>query len=215
MYLTGHGKPFEQTIPSSTISALVFCTESTVTPPYSNGYIQCKVPKEKLKASLDKNCVFEPSFKHRSHFVNCTTYEGNVTLDDSVVRSGTFNIAMTNRSNKHIKVTKGHTMGMLKTCEEDQICTIHRVDTFEQKLVKEKEVKYEFQKVEKRLYHILTRNKKPGENEINTILKKDLSPVTHINELGLTLPSSCFILKVLWLVKFYCVIDFWILKVSG
>ena len=55
--------------------------------PYSNGYIQCKVPKEKLKASLGKNCVFEPSHKHRSNYVNCTTYEGIVTLDDNVVSS--------------------------------------------------------------------------------------------------------------------------------
>ena len=39
--------------------------------------------------------------------------------------------------------------GHVKTCEEDQICTIHRVITFEQRPVKEKEVKYEFQKVEK------------------------------------------------------------------
>ena len=105
MYLTRHGKPFEQTIPSSTINALVFCTKSIVIPPYTNGYIQCKVPKEKLKANLGKNCVFEPSNQHRSNYVNCTTYEGIVTLDDSVVSSGTFNTVMTNRSNKHIKVT--------------------------------------------------------------------------------------------------------------
>ena len=114
MYLTRHGKPFEQTIPSSTINALVFCTESIVIPPYSNGYIQCKVPKEKFKASLGKNCVFEPSYKHTSNYVNCTTYEGIVTLDNSVVSSGTFNIVITSRCNKHIKVTKGHTMVMLK-----------------------------------------------------------------------------------------------------
>ena len=87
MYLKRHGKPFELTIPSSTINALVFCTESIVIPPYSNGNIQCKVPKEKLNASLGKNCVFEPSYKHRSNYINCTTYEGIVTLDDSVVSS--------------------------------------------------------------------------------------------------------------------------------
>ena len=75
-------------------------------------------------------------------------------------------------------------MGMLKTCEEDQICTIHRVVTFVQKPVKENEVNSEFQKVEKSLYHIPTRNKKTGKIEVNTLLKKDLSPVTHINELG-------------------------------
>ena len=63
MHLTKHGNPFEQTIPSSTINALVFCTKSIVIPPYSNGYIQCKVLTEKLKASLGKNCVFEPSYK--------------------------------------------------------------------------------------------------------------------------------------------------------
>ena len=80
-------------------------------------------------------------------------------------------------------MTKGHTMGMLKTCEEDQICTIHSVVTFEQKPVKEKEVNSEFQKVEKSLYHIPTRNKKTGKIEVNTLLKKDLCPVTHINEL--------------------------------
>ena len=118
MYLTRHGKLFKETIPPSTMNALVFCTESIVIPPYSNGYIQCKVPKEKLKASLGKNSVFKPSYKHRSHYVNCTTYEGIVTFDDSIVSSGTFNIVMTNRSNKHIKVTKGHTMGMLETCQD-------------------------------------------------------------------------------------------------
>ena len=73
---------------------------------------------------------------------------------------------------------------MLKTCEEDQICTIHRVVTFEQKPVKEKELKSEFQKVEKSLYYIPTRNKKTGKIEVNNLLKKDLSPVTHSNELG-------------------------------
>ena len=184
MYLTRYDKPFEQIIPSSTINGLVVCTESIVIPPYSNGYIQCKVPKEKFKASLGKNCVFEPSYKHQSNYVNCTTYEGIVTLDDSVLSSDTFNIVMTNRFNKHIKVTRGHTMGMLKTCEEHQICTIHRVVTFEQKPVEEKEVNSEFQKVEESLCHIPTRNKKTGKIEVNTLLKKDLCPVTHVNELG-------------------------------
>ena len=99
MYLTRYGKQFEQTIWSSTINALVLCTESIGIPPYPNGYIQCKVTTEKLKASLGTNCVFEPSDKHRSNYVNCTTYEGIVTLDDSVVNLGTFNIVMTNKSN--------------------------------------------------------------------------------------------------------------------
>ena len=69
-------------------------------------------------------------------------------------------------------------MAMLKTCEEDHVVT------FEQKPVKEKEVKSEFQKVEKSLHHIPTRNKKTVKIEVNTLLKKDLSPVTNVNELG-------------------------------
>ena len=124
---------------------------------------------------MGKNCVFEPSYKHRSNYANCTTYEGTVTLDNSVVSLGTFNTVTTNKFNKHIKVTKSHTMGILKTCEEDWICTIHRVVTFEQKPMKEKEVKFEFYKVEKSLYHIPTRNKKTGNTEVNTLLKKVLS----------------------------------------
>ena len=50
--------------------------------------------------------------------------------------------------------------------------------------MKVKEGKSEFKKVEKCLYHIPTRNKKPDKIEVNTLLKKDLSPVTHINESG-------------------------------
>ena len=57
MFLTYKGKPIEQTIPSCTINAVVFCTESTIILPYPNGYIHCKVPKEKCKASVGKNCL--------------------------------------------------------------------------------------------------------------------------------------------------------------
>ena len=103
MYLTKNGKHFEQTIPTSTIIALVFCTKSTIILSYSNGYNKCKVPKGKLKASIGKNCVFEPSYKKRSKYFTCTAYEGTVSLDDSVASSGTVNIVMTNRSNKHVK----------------------------------------------------------------------------------------------------------------
>ena len=70
---------------------------------------------------------------------------------------------------------------MLKTCEEDQICTIHMVVTFKQRPVKEKEIKSEFQNVEKSLYQISTRNRKTDKNGVNTLLKKDLSHVIHIN----------------------------------
>ena len=50
--------------------------------------------------------------------------------------------------------------------------------------MKEKEFTSKFEKVEKSLYHIPTRNKKTGKIEVNTLLKYDLSPVTHFNELG-------------------------------
>ena len=42
---------------------------------------------------------------------------------------------MTNNSNQHIKVTKNQTLGMLKSCEQEQICTIHRLVTFEHKQI--------------------------------------------------------------------------------
>ena len=40
---------------------------------------------------------------------------------------------MTNNSNQHVKVIKNQTLGMLKSCDSDQICTIHRLVTFELK----------------------------------------------------------------------------------
>ena len=45
--LTRSGKPFAEALPTNDVNALVFCTESTVIPPYSNGYIKCKMPKVK------------------------------------------------------------------------------------------------------------------------------------------------------------------------
>ena len=143
------------------------------------------MPKENLKARVGKNCLFEPSFKHRSNYVNSTTYEGIVTVDDSVANSDTFKIIMTNRSNRHVKVHKHQTMGMLKNCEEDQICTIHRIVTFEQTYQKGKEVKSDLKPVEKQLYCIPARNKKTGLIEVNTPMKEEvLSPVTRMNEIG-------------------------------
>ena len=60
----------------------------------------------------------------------CHTYDGLVTSDDTIVKTGIFTIAMTNRSNKYIKVNKGQTVGMLRTCEEEQICTIYKNSHF-------------------------------------------------------------------------------------
>ena len=42
---------------------------------------------------------------------------------------------MTNNSNQHIKVAKNQTLGMLKSCEQEQICKINRLVTFEHKQI--------------------------------------------------------------------------------
>ena len=101
---------------------------------------------------------------------------------------------MINRSNRHIKVNKGQTIGMLRTCEEEQICTIHKVATFHSskigsrprhqhydngeecpRLIKEKTQK---------LYHIPTWNAKTGKAEMNTLMRDKPSTCTDINEIG-------------------------------
>ena len=130
MSLTRNGVPFAETLPTHVINALVFCMESSVIPPYSNGYIQCKLPKAKGKPYISRICVFESSFKHRSLYSHCDTYEGLVTVDDTIASSGVFNIVMTNKSNRHIKIHSGQAMGMLHSCEDSQICTIHEIVSF-------------------------------------------------------------------------------------
>ena len=157
MSLTRNGKPFAETLPTNDVNALVFCAESTVIPPHSNGYLKCKIPKVKRKANLGRICVFEPSFGHRSTYSHCNIYEGRVTINDGVVSSGTFNIVMTNRSDSHIKINNNQTMGMLRSCEENQICTIHKIVIFEQKPRKGKDDKSETIPKERNLYYVPTR----------------------------------------------------------
>ena len=62
MSLTRNGKLFAEALPTNDVNALVFCAESTVIPPYSNGYVKCKMHKVKRKAYLGRSCVFEPSY---------------------------------------------------------------------------------------------------------------------------------------------------------
>ena len=71
---------------------------------------------------------------------------------------------MTNRSNRHIKVNNNQTMGMLRSCKEDQILPIHKILTFEQKPKKGKEDKSESKPMEGNLYYIPKRNVKTGKN---------------------------------------------------
>ena len=125
--LAGNGISFAETLPTHDINALVLCMESTAIPPYSNGYIRCRMPREKGKAYISRSCVFEPSFKHRSLYSHCETYEGLVTVDDNIVRSGIFNIVMTNKSNRHIKIHSNQTLGMLHSCEDSRFAQFMRL----------------------------------------------------------------------------------------
>ena len=131
MSLTRNDIPFAEMLPTNDINALVFSVESTVILPYSNGYIKCRMPKAKVKAYIGRSCVFEPSFKHRSLYSHCNTYEGLVTVHDNIVSSGVFNIVMTSKSNRHVKIHINQALGMLLSCKDSQICTIHEIVTFD------------------------------------------------------------------------------------
>ena len=130
MSLTINGRAFAETIPAKHIQAIVFCFEGALLPPYSHGHIPCRLPKLLMHSNPGRNFVFKPSYKHRSNYSVCDTYDGLATLDETIVKTGIFNIVMTNRSNEHIKVNKGQTIDMLRTCKEDQICTIHKKPLF-------------------------------------------------------------------------------------
>ena len=82
---------------------------------------------------MGHSVVFEPSYRHRSNYIDYHTYEGLVTVDEHTASSGSFDIIMTNNSNRYVKVTRNQTLGMLQYCDSDQICTIHRIVTFESK----------------------------------------------------------------------------------
>ena len=107
---------------------------------------------------------------------------------------------MTNRSNKHIKVNKGQTIGMPRTCEEDQIRTIHKIATFHGPKIGsrhrhqdcdngEKYPRLSKEKTQK-LYHIPTSNAKTGNAEVNTLIRDEPSTGIDINETG---PQQIFV----------------------
>ena len=105
-------------------------------------------------------------------------YEGLVTVDDDIVRSGVFNIVMANKSNRHIKIHSNQTMGMLHSCEDSQICTIHEIVTFDRNPRKGRDGRSDLV-----LYHVPTRNPRTGRLEVSTLPKKDFYLV-QINEVG-------------------------------
>ena len=57
MSLTRNGKPFIEALPTNDVNALGFCSESTVIPPYSNGYVKCKMPSKEKSISWKELCV--------------------------------------------------------------------------------------------------------------------------------------------------------------
>ena len=140
------------------------------------------MPKAKGKAYIGRSCVFEPSFKHRSLHSHCNTYEGLVTVDDNIVSSGAFNIFMTNKSSGHIKIHSNQNMRMLHSCENSQICIIHKIVTFDKNSRKGRDSKSDQDLTKGNIYYVPTRNPRIGRPEVNT-LPKDFYPV-QINEVG-------------------------------
>ena len=183
MSLTRNGIPFAETLPTSYINTLVFCAESEVLLPYCNGYITCRLPGAKGKPYIGKSCVFEPSFKHRPQCSHCDINEGLVTVDDAIAWSGVFNIVMTNKSNRHIKIHSGRTMGMLHSCEDSQICTIHEIVSFARNPKEGRDDTSNPNTTMGNFYYVPTRNPKTGRLEVNTLPRKDLYPV-QVNEVG-------------------------------
>ena len=127
--------------------------------------------------------MFEPSFKHKSLYSHCDTYEGLVTVDDNIVSSGVFNIDMTNKSNRHIKIHSNQTMGMIHSCEDSQICTLHEIVTLDQNPKEGRDGNSDPDPIKRNLYYVPTRNPRTGKLEVNTLPKNDLYPL-QINEVG-------------------------------
>ena len=69
-------------------------------------------------------------------------------------------------------------MGMLCSCEDGQICTMHEIVTFDKTPRKERDGKSD-----PVLYHVPTRNPRKGSLEVNTLPKKDFYNV-QVNEVG-------------------------------
>ena len=194
MSLTSNGRAFAETIPAKDIQTLVFCSEGAIVLLYSKGHIPCRLPKLLRHSNPGRNFVFESSYKLGSNYSGCDTYDGLVTLDDTIVKSGIFNIVMTYRSNRHIKTNKGQTIGMLRTCEEDQICSIHKIATFHSSEIRSRHRHQHYnngeechrliKKQTQKLYHIPTWNNKMGKIELNILMRDKPFSGIDINEIG-------------------------------
>ena len=165
------------TISTKAINALVQCAESIIIPPRSNAVVKCRVPKVLCHQSYERICVFEPSNRHTSDNAACHTYNGTVVMDDDVKRSGILEIAMTNTSWKAVKIRRNTNMGLLKSCVQDEICTIHQILT----LTNQKKPKSKV--AEKNMYAVPIRTKS-GQIEINTLIPIQAQPRIGIHEIG-------------------------------
>ena len=130
MYLTINRKQLSTSISTTATNALVQSAESIVIPPRSNALIKCKASKITCQKHYEKICGFEPANRHEAGFSECHTFEGTGVMDDEVKNPGTYHIAMTNKSGRHVKITRNASMGLLKFFAEDKVCTIHRIVTF-------------------------------------------------------------------------------------
>ena len=119
----------------------------------------------------------------RSLYSHCDTYERLVTVDDNIVSSGVFNIVMTNKSKRHIKIHNNQTMGMLWSCEDSHICTTHEIVMFDQNARERRSGKSDPDPTKGNLYYVPTRNPRTGRLEVNILPNKDFYPV-QINEVG-------------------------------
>ena len=177
MSLSRNGMPFAETLPTNDINALVFCVESTVILFYSNmdiSGVECPRERHTLAVAVFlNNCSNMDPYAHIVKHMRVL-----VTVDGSKMSLGVFNIIMTNKSNRHIKIHSNHTMGMLCSCEDSQICTIHEIVMFDKDPRKGRDGK-----PDPDLYHVPTRNPRMGRLEVNTHLKKDFYHV-QVNEVG-------------------------------
>ena len=127
-----NGQFLTTTLNTKNINALVQCAESVVIPPRSNAQIPCKANKMVCQINFERICRFEPSSRLHSDNSPCHTYDGIVVIDQEVKSSGIFHIVMTNKSQKTIKINKNSGLGLLKSCDQENISTIHTIASSEE-----------------------------------------------------------------------------------
>ena len=98
-----------------------------------------------------------------------------MTVDDNIVSSGVFNIIMTNKSNRHIKIHNNQIIGMLASCEDSEICMLHEIVMFNQNSREGRNGKSGPDPTKGNLYYVPTKNPRTGRLEVNTLPKERTS----------------------------------------